>query len=480
MGTRAVACLVIGLLATSCGSEEGPQTTTLVLGAVFDQASASAYYSWPSAANLALGHLNDGLAEAGASLRFKLILNDTSQDAALAVKRSTDLVRGQRAKAIITDTSRNGIAITKLMYDADATNDIDVPVVCVTCTAAPLNDPNAVGTDQIDTATLRDAENWSFRTCNRGTEQSSVLQRVILTRGDKGDVNRDGKFKVSIMILDDPSGHGFVQSTQSLFMASNPEVIVEKVVLPGPSIDINNAGFWDQIALKLIDGSNDCPQDPTNANGCLPKTMEGAEPDALMENVNPGYNIALSKALTRVRNHVTFFHAHAFRAAQTADILRSAINGQQGVSAVLYDDGPSGMRFASEVRSSLGRAPALLDSSVFDATMIVGLAALKASHGMADPTQVTGAQVRDALGHLNEPNGETIGLGPSEVVKAYQKIMAGAPINYQGASGPVDFDASGNVWVNLALYAGVEGAFTDLQKFDCVRDHACPALPATP
>jgi hypothetical protein len=459
------------------GSSDGAEEQIIVLGAVFDQASASAYYSWPSAANLALAHLNDGLAQAGVAARFKLALSDTSQDAAVAIKRSTELVRMQSAKAIITDTSRNGIAITKLMYDGDATNDIDVPVVCVTCTAAALNDTNAVGTDDIDTATLRDAKGWNFRTCNRGTEQTSVLQRVIDSRGNNGDVNQDGKFKISVLVLDDPSGHGFAQSTRNLFVKTHPDVIVEKVVLPGPNIDINNSGFWEGIATRLIDGSTDCPQDPANVNGCLPKMADGIEPDALMETVNPGINIAVSKALTRLKSRVTFFHAHAFRAAQTADVLRSAINGQQGVSPVLYDDSPSGMQFASEVHSFLGRSPALLDSSVFDATMILGLATLKASRGMADPTRVTGQQVRDALMQMNDPSGEVIHVGPDEVAKAYQKIVAGVPINYEGASGPLDFDAGGNVWMNLALYAGVDGAFTDIQKFDCVHDMGCPALP---
>jgi hypothetical protein len=474
-----VAALAGATVVAGCGSEssDGAGEQIIVLGAVFDQASASAYYSWPSAANLALAHLNDGLALAGAPARFKLVLNDTSQDAALAIKRSTELVRMQNAKAIITDTSRNGIAITKLMYDADPANDIDVPVVCVTCTAAALNDPKAVGTDDIDTATLRDAEGWNFRTCNRGTEQTSVLQRVIESRGDNGDANRDGKFKISVLVLDDPSGHGFAQSTRNLFVKTHPDVIVEKVILPGPNIDINNAGFWDGIAMKLIDDVTDCPQDPANVNGCLPKMADGIEPDALMETVNPGINIAVSKALTRMKNHVTFFHAHAFRAAQTADVLRSAINGQQGVSPVLYDDSPSGMQFASEVRSFLGRSPALLDSSVFDATMVLGLATLKAARGMSDPTKVTGQQVRDALMQMNDPAAEVIRVGSDEVFKAYQKIMAGAAINYEGASGPLDFDSGGNVWMNLALYAGVDGAFTDVQKFDCEHDQSCPALP---
>ena len=49
----------LALAAAGCGSEESPVmsapgVTTLVLGAVMDQASASAYYSWPSSAKLAI------------------------------------------------------------------------------------------------------------------------------------------------------------------------------------------------------------------------------------------------------------------------------------------------------------------------------------------------------------------------------------------------------------------------------------------
>jgi hypothetical protein len=464
------------LLALAC-SETADPPRTLTIGAVIDQVSASAFASWPSAAHLAIAHVNQGLTMAGSTLQVQLLLNDTSQDAAVTTTRALDMVRNQGARAVITDTSKNGIAVTKLNYDADPGNDLGVPIVCVTCTAPNLNDPMAKGTDDIDTATLQDAQNWAFRTCNRATEQTGVLKRVILSRGNNGDANGDGKFKLSIAVLDDNSGHGFVKSTQALFAAVDPNVIVEKIVLPGPAIDINNATFWDGIAEKLIDDANDCPQDPANTNACLPATAGGGEPDALMENLNPGYNVALSQALTRRKSKVTFFHAHAFRSAQTAAVLGAAIDGQEGVSSVLFDDSPSGTAFAAALQAARGSGPAVLDGSVYDATVVLSLALLKAGKGLADPLQVTGAQVRDALQQLNDPAGAIVRVGPAEMAKAYQAIVAGAPINYEGAAGPVDFDAYGNVWVKLALYAGKNGAFVDVQKFDCVHDSTCPAVP---
>ena len=342
----------------ACGGDATPASTkTLTIGAVIDQASASAFATWPSAANLAITQVNQGLAQAGAPVRVELVLNDTSQDATVATMRSLEVVRGRGAKAIISDTSKNGIALTKLMYDADPGNDLGVPIVCVTCTAPNLNDPAAQGTDDVDTATLRDAGNWSFRTCNRATEQTAVLKRVIVSRGNNGDSNQDGKFKLSIAVLDDNSGHGFVKSTQTLFAQANPGVVVEKIVLPGPAIDVNNATFWDGIAEKLIDDSSGCVQDPATATGCLPAVTGDGAPDALMENLNPGYNVALSKALTRLKNKVTFFHAHAFRSAQTAQVLGPEINGQQGVSTVLQDSSPSGAQFAADSDGGAGQGP---------------------------------------------------------------------------------------------------------------------------
>ena len=472
------------VLAAGCGSDGSPGTMmnppgvqTLMLGVVMDQASASAYYSWPSSAKLAVDQINEGLVQAGASVRIKLDLNDTAQDASVATMKSLELVRSKGAKGLIVDTSRNAIAVVKMMYDADPANDLNVPVTCVTCTAPNLNDPMAMGTDDVDTATLRDAAGWSFRTCNRATEQTAVLQRAILSRGTNGDVNADGKFKVAILVLDDNSGHGFVASTRQKFVAANKDVIVEKIVLPGPAIDINNTIFWDGIATRLVDDSSDCIQDPMTATACLPASKGDGEPDVIMENLNPGYNIAISKALTRAQNHITFFHAHAFRAPQTAEILRTAIDGQQGVCPVLYDSSPSGMQFAHDMHSALGRDPAVLDSSVYDATVTMSLALVKAARGLPDPAMVTGAQVRDALGQINDHAGEVIGVGSAEFARAFQKFAAGAAINYEGASGPVDFDANGNVWVKLALYAGMDGAFVDVQKFDCITDHMCPAIP---
>ncbi|MEM7059838.1 MAG: ABC transporter substrate-binding protein [Pseudomonadota bacterium] len=72
----------------------------------------------------------------------------------------------------------------------------------------------------------------------------------------------------------------------------------------------------------------------------------------------------------------------------------------------------------------------------YDATFMVALAIEKA--GSTDS-----AAIAAALGQINDPAGEVINVG--EWAKAKAAIAAGTAINYEGATGTVDFDANGDV-----------------------------------
>ncbi len=56
-------------------------------------------------------------------------------------------------------------------------------------------------------------------------------------------------------------------------------------------------------------------------------------------------------------------------------------------------------------------------------------------------------------------------------------VAAGIDIDYEGASGPVDFD-DGEVKANIALYeiqkVGGELQFVETQVYDCISDPDCP------
>jgi branched-chain amino acid transport system substrate-binding protein len=75
-------------------------------------------------------------------------------------------------------------------------------------------------------------------------------------------------------------------------------------------------------------------------------------------------------------------------------------------------------------------------SQGYDATFLVALAIEKA--GSADR-----AKIKDALRAVANPPGTVI--GPTEWAKAKKAIAAGEDINYEGASGSLDFDDNGDV-----------------------------------
>jgi uncharacterized protein (DUF2342 family) len=123
-----------------------------------------------------------------------------------------------------------------------------------------------------------------------------------------------------------------------------------------------------------------------------------------------------------------------------------------------------------------GLPPAQMDAGSYDAAVTLMLAALIAARGQADPTTVTGAQIRDALRATSDTTGAIVRTGTPELTKAVRLIGEGSAINYEGASGPCDYDANGNVTTRIARFTVVSGTFADSAIFDCVQDSSCPAL----
>jgi branched-chain amino acid transport system substrate-binding protein len=79
----------------------------------------------------------------------------------------------------------------------------------------------------------------------------------------------------------------------------------------------------------------------------------------------------------------------------------------------------------------------------YDAAMIIALAIQQA--GSADRTAI-----RNALRQVANGPGERV--GPGEFARAKDLISRGVKINYEGASGPVDFDANGDVQGRIGVW----------------------------
>jgi ABC-type branched-subunit amino acid transport system substrate-binding protein len=87
-----------------------------------------------------------------------------------------------------------------------------------------------------------------------------------------------------------------------------------------------------------------------------------------------------------------------------------------------------------------GEEPFIFSANAYDSAMLVALAALKVQQ-LGQP--VNGENVRNQLRFVANPPGDLVTV--NEWAKAKAAIDAGRDINYEGASGDVNFDAAGDV-----------------------------------
>jgi ABC-type branched-subunit amino acid transport system substrate-binding protein len=294
--------------------------------------------------------------------------------------------------------------------------------------------------------------------------QARMLIRMLLSSGKNGDVNGDGKFKLSIYASDDPYGRGFANKLKALAEEYRPDALVEQIYV---DVKVDPATYdWKTDVRKLTDNKNE-------SSG---KT-DGV-PDAVVEITFPKLSVGFTRAWLVASSKVRLVHTHNFRAVRMIEALHETLEGQEGTSQAVLGDGPSGATFAKDLRAATGQQPAFRDSAAYDAANSIVLAALVAvqSEKLADPAQLTGAQLRDALGRINVRGGEAVFAGIEGMARAMRLIQEGRPIDYAGASGPCDFDANGDVLAQLVRFRVENQVFVDLERFDCLKEKDCPPM----
>jgi ABC-type branched-subunit amino acid transport system substrate-binding protein len=103
-----------------------------------------------------------------------------------------------------------------------------------------------------------------------------------------------------------------------------------------------------------------------------------------------------------------------------------------------------------EVYGELPKSPYIVNA--YDAAAVIGLAAYAAK---ANNLPVNSTTLKDQLRQVANPPGTFI--GPGEFKLAFDLLKAGKPINYEGASGSVDFDANGDVIAPIEVWRFADG-----------------------
>jgi branched-chain amino acid transport system substrate-binding protein len=98
----------------------------------------------------------------------------------------------------------------------------------------------------------------------------------------------------------------------------------------------------------------------------------------------------------------------------------------------------------------------------YDAVMVLALA-------MNLARDLTGPAIREAVRRVHAAGGATVGTGPGEFKKALEIIRAAKPIKYHGATGPIEFDANGDV-TGPALVWRITGGKIETDRVITIED----------
>jgi ABC-type branched-subunit amino acid transport system substrate-binding protein len=459
---------VLPTTTVACGSGAAAPTAEINVAMVLDRTGANgSYVAIPDVIQMAFDDVNAGIKKAGGfkNVGFAHVDSDAAGSPATAAQMATQLVQGG-AKFVITDNSSDTVAVVKIDYDADPTNDLNAPILCILCGSTLINNPAATDPDPVTQAALQNGKKWNFRLLMASNYLGALTAAQAMTITNGGDLNGDGVVKFSLYGSNEPQGLSSVNGFASAILAQVPNAQIEKI-FHDPAADLNGP-LWAADAIRLTDTLNET----TGA-------VDGV-PDLIFESSLPGTAIAFTRVYIQGRYTIPLLHGSPFGNETALVTLGSLGNGQEGLGHATYYPGASGDFFVQRYTAHFGTPPQSHErdgDTTYDSVMMGALATMIAVKDMADPLQVTGAQIQAALWTINDPNGTVITAGPDQIAKAIPLIQAGMPINYQGVSGPLDWDSNAKVLGAAAHWKIENGRFVDHDVYDCTTNPPCPRIP---
>jgi len=256
------------------------------------------------------------------------------------------------------------------------------------------------------------------------TTPSDAFQGVALAA-----VARDeGVDQVAVLYINNDYGEGLANAFSDAFESAGGEVVGSAGYEPGLASyrgDLNAVSEGD--APLLLIGY------PENGQTILRQALEG------------GY-------------FSEFMFTDGMKSPQIVENLGAQyLNGSFGTAAEARDDTDAAQHFKAAYQAAFGELPPVpyIDTA-YDAVYSIALAALAGE-------SVEPASIRDHLRAINDPDGEVV--GPGEFARAAELLAAGQAINYEGASGSVDFDANGDVGGTFADWQIQDGEYVTRRIF---------------
>ncbi|HXU05725.1 MAG TPA: hypothetical protein VN903_32440 [Polyangia bacterium] len=434
----------------------------ITIGAMMPRTGVNANDDWITAVNLAVTQMNAAMLASNSTrpIKFKLSMMDTASNQAMGLA-SMATFAAAGAPVVISEAS--GAATGGNMYNY-TTGNTPIPVIAFSATSGDLNNATKTDTDPVKQAALQDAGNWFFRTCQVSSNLSNIRYGLIFSKGAgmNGDINGDGTVKITWVGTNDSSTASSINGDITSFTAKAPSTapFIPETVTFDPGTDPTTFSYTNVI-LQITD----------NMTG----TMTDATTDLIYNKALTNVAIPFIKAYKTSGRKIPMFQDGSFRRNTILVALGTSADGQEGVSPVAYENTASGLAFAAAEQAMTAFPPAAYEAQAYDSTILAMAAVAKA--WFADPTLTaapTPDLVRTAMTQLNDTAGTKFGSGVTSLTTGVNLLAAGSPVNYDGASGPVDLDALGNVTGRAAWWVIENGLFVEKKVYDCIAASTCP------
>ncbi len=270
-----------------------------------------------------------------------------------------------------------------------------------------------------------------------GVEDNDFLFRTTISDDAQGVIlaelaREQGWESVCTMYVNNAYGQGLTASFSDNFTALGGTVTAQV------SHEGEQASYASEIATCTADG-----------------------PDAL---VNISYPVSMRVYMREAIESgqvEQFLFSDGGRAPEMfEDLGWEFFEGMYGTSAGAPETA-SGSAFDDAYEEAFGERPSLpYLREAYDALYVIALAAQKAN-------SVDSAEIRDALRDVSNAPGEVVNPGVEGWESALALIAEGTEIDYQGASGALDFDENGDVSLGtIVIWQVLEGEVVEIESRD--------------
>ncbi len=415
--------MILFLVAVMSGCDEGEDisdpnevsTYSVKMGGIFPFTGALSDKGKPRhhAALLAVKHLTE------AGFPVKWVVADSRSDAATGVKAASDLIEKEQVDVLIGAASSNvTIAIVQQISIPNK-----VPQISFSSTSPQITELEA---DK--------GQDFLFRTVSSDTLQGIVAAKLALG-GYPSYLNKTYQ-RISTLYVENPYGKGINNSFKKNFEKEGT-VIADVPHGEERGSDVEKGGNYLselQLAAKM-------------------DWSEEQRPQALVAMSYKGH--AVSYLRQAIDNK--FFDEFIFvDGTRSDDIIKAVpeLNGMCG-TAHGWEESESRENFKAAYKEEYGEFPEVsYQSNSYDAVIIAGLAAYAAQAMGEEITPLTiRKHISRVAGRQNvENSGEKVGTGHAELKRAMKILDSGLTINYEGASGNVDFDENGDVIAPIEIW----------------------------